>query len=157
MFDCYNSLELHISDDGVRKQCKESMDNNTFFKFLITLCDPTDTYKMTEPKDLDYTEDGDCYLHITFEWGGVPDNLYESLMELDESIFHSAVYHQYNEGVGEYMNDCGTLIEAHYDIDRPIPYYVAAELGLIDNPMFTVSADGEYVTQIKDDTNDNEN
>jgi hypothetical protein len=78
-------------------------------------------------------------------------------MNNDDVDFVRATYIEGGmEFLGQYINDCGTIVDDQYDFDDVIPEELGLEVGLddySDEPVFERNGDGDYVRiQEKDET-----
>ena len=171
---CYNTLELRLLNVDIYDLFKASLDKEVLFQFLCPLDlgyeddgKPKWDYNVAMNKwgvgydvsSMQYSymiTDNTFYFSFDTAWGQ-PTAFYQSLMDNDDVDFIRATY---NEGgmefLGQYTNDCGTIVEDQYDYDDVIPEELGLEVGLddySDEPVFERNGDGDYVRiQEKDET-----
>lgn len=171
---CYNTLELRLLNVDIYDLLKASLDKEVLFQFLC----PLDLgYEEDGKPKLDYhvamdkwgvrcdvenmqysytaTDNTFCFSFDT-AWGP-PTAFYLSLMDNDDVDFIRATYSEGGmEFLGQYTNDCGTIVNDQYDWDDVIPEELGLEVGLddySDEPVFERNGDGDYVRiQEKDKT-----
>jgi len=172
---CYNTLELRLLNKDIRDAFKLSLENEVLFSFLCPLDlgydedgKPKWDYDVANNKwgtkwdvsSLHYTYDDaeeTFYLNFDTAWCP-PEAFYESLMLNDDVDFIKATYIENGmEFLGQYVNDCGTLVNDQYSYDDVIPYDLGQEVGLddySDEPMFELNTDGDSYIRIeqKDET-----
>lgn len=171
---CYNTLEFRLLNVDIYDLLKASLDKEVLFQFLC----PLDLgYEDDGKPKLDYyvamdkwgvrsdvenmqysymVTDNTFCLSFDTAWGP-PTEFYLSLMDNDDVDFIRATYSEGGmEFLGEYTNDCGTIVNDQYDWDDVIPEALGEEVGLddySDEPVFERNGDGDYVRiQEKDET-----
>lgn len=171
---CYNTLEFRLLNVDIYDLLKASLDNEVLFQFLCPLDlgyeddgKPKWDYDVAMNKwgvrcDVDSMQysymvtDNTFYLTFDTAWGP-PTAFYLSLMDNDDVDFIKATYSEDGmQFLGQYTNDCGTIVNDQYDWDDVIPEELGLEVGLddySDEPVFERNANGDYILiQKKDET-----
>ena len=171
---CYNNLEIRLLNENIINALKLSLDNEVMFEFLCPLDLGIDI--AGKPKwdhdvalakwgtkwdvsSLRYKyNDVDKIFCLNFDTAWLPPGaFYQSLMENDDVDLIRASYHEAGmQCLGQYTNNCGTLINNQYNYKDIIPKKLGQEVGLddySDEPVFELNADGDYVLiKQKDET-----
>ena len=171
---CYNTLELRLLNKDILDAFKLSLENEVLFQFLCPLDlgyeddgKPKLDYYVAMDKwgvrcDVENMQYSYMVTDNTFSFSfdtawGPPTAFYLSLMDNDDVDFIRATYSEGGmEFLGQYTNDCGTIVNYQYDYDDVIPEALGEEVGLddySDEPVFERNGDGDYVRiQEKDET-----
>ena len=163
---CYNTLELRLLNKDILDAFKLSLENEVLFQFLCPLDlgyeddgKPKLDYYVAMDKwgvrcDVENMQYSYMVTDNTFSFSfdtawGPPTAFYLSLMDNDDVDFIRATYSEGGmEFLGQYTNDCGTIVNDQYDWDDVIPEELGLEVGLddySDEPVFSRDDDGNFV------------